>query len=957
MRISIGGSPKGQPQAPSASWRTILREGDQGFPRQGVQGSEKPPSVFEEESAGKGKGPSEQPEEAGGGKGPQPPTGSGGTRGGNGSLPPVPCVGIGGEPPTRDGIRHGVGRVPPVGQDTHSIRLGGAPHSGKGSGGGIGEVPPQVTQMASPPTAPGTGNGEVPPMEADARYEARIGAHRQPPMARMRQIISEFAYTVTLDLSSWDQVGLDHKLCTTKETATVPSGVRLLRCGQEGEMTKKDLQEVIRRTGEGKSPGKVTFGVFRSEAQFVKQALMTPHPFDACVSVPDALLEVMAAILREGPLKIMQMRLKTLSTWRRWAAQLTDEEASLKSTLAPEVRDVLMSKRLCLLEKIAHSLNWPDKEIHRDMREGFRLTGEPPPSGVFKQDQRRATISEEDLWAKAKHVKPALWAKIKAERGSERSLWDMTIGEVHERAWMSGPHSWQELEDRFDGAWIPTRRFGIEQRGKLRPIDDLSESFVNAAYGAAETVDLRALDEVVWSAAALMRMIYHQGYYEFALADGRVLKGPVHASLRQTETWKGLRLKTVDLRAAYKQLPINPDDAAKSVVSLKEPGADEPKGFILKVLPFGGAASVVAFNRVARLLQRIVQELCIMAFNYYDDYPVLEIKGLTHSTEKSIRVVMDLLGFACSVEKEKPFDTKADMLGVTVDVGDPWFEKVKVGNKKERAEELGSALQLVLDQGFLEPRSVASLFGRLQFAESQVLGRQGRLALAELRWIERQSHKHRLSQLDVAVLESLRDRMTHGRPRTIQVRPQAGVTYVFTDGACETYGEKYLGSVGAVMYHEVCGVWQCRSFGCILSDSLMEEWAKQGKKHYIGPVELYAVVLARARWASFLNNARVIFFVDHSGVLAACIKGNARDKLWRELLLRLEQVDAAGPMVPWFSRVPSPSNAGDGPSRGRWDFPLVGVHTRDYPFCVLGHGLLRSSELLVKRGEELQRAM
>ena len=183
---------------------------------------EEPPSVFEEESAGKGKGPPEQPEEAGGGKGGEPPTGSGGTRGGNGSLPPVPCVGIGGEPPTREGIRHGIGRVPPVGQDTHSIRLGGAPHSGKGSGVGIGEVPPRVTQMASPPTAPGTGNGEVPPMEADARYEARIGAHRQPPMARMRQIISEFAYTVTLDLSSWDQVGLDHSFAPPRKQQRCP---------------------------------------------------------------------------------------------------------------------------------------------------------------------------------------------------------------------------------------------------------------------------------------------------------------------------------------------------------------------------------------------------------------------------------------------------------------------------------------------------------------------------------------------------------------------------------------------------------------------------------------------------------------------------------------------------------------------------------------------------------------
>ena len=49
--------------------------------------------------------------------------------------------------------------------------------------------------------------------------------------------------------------------------------------------------------------------------------------------------------------------------------------------------------------------------------------------------------------------------------------------------------------------------------------------------------------------------------------------------------------------------------------------------------------------------------------------------------------------------------------------------------------------------------------------------------------------------------------------------------------------------------------------------------AKTGKKHLIGQTELYAVVLARKVWASYINNCRCIFFIDHAGVMSACIKG------------------------------------------------------------------------------------
>ena len=136
----------------------------------------------------------------------------------------------------------------------------------------------------------------------------------------------------------------------------------------------------------------------------------------------------------------------------------------------------------------------------------------------------------------------------------------------------------------------------------------------------------------------------------------------------------------------------------------------------------------------------------------------------------------------------------------------------------------------------------------------------------------------------------------------------------------------------------------CRAFGCVVPKAVVDVWAKAGKKHLIGQTELYAVVLARKLWASYINNSRCIFFIDHGGVMSACIKGNAKDAAWRTLLLKMEEVDEAAPALGWFTRVPSASNIADGPSRGSFD--QLREFIRDEPTCILTDVPLSCSENL-----------
>ena len=176
--------------------------------------------------------------------------------------------------------------------------------------------------------------------------------------------------------------------------------------------------------------------------------------------------------------------------------------------------------------------------------------------------------------------------------------------------------------------WIPTRRFPVVQHDKLRPIDDLTECGTNGACSTLDKLDLRALDETVFTAMLIMRCLESR-CFALRLDDGRVLRGRVHPYWLQHPDRARVLVKTVDLKSAYKQLALHPDDRRFSVISLKDPADDEPKGFLCRVLPFGSIASVGHFNRVARLVQRIFHEMKLLAANYFDDYPLLEVAELS----------------------------------------------------------------------------------------------------------------------------------------------------------------------------------------------------------------------------------------------------------------------------------------------------------------------------------------
>ena len=572
-------------------------------------------------------------------------------------------------------------------------------------------------------------------------------AHKQPKGRATPQLVPEYEKVASLLLP--DLPALDAKRCLQSPCRHVPSGSKLLRSEKKGDMVL------------------CIFGIFHSCEKFVQVAKSLWHPFDLAAHMPDHLLRCLFEHLTRSPMDIVKMRIQKLTLWTTWARDLAKDEATYKSTLDPRVGAVLGSKRLLLMQKVAEDIGWPDRDLFKELAMGFRLVGNATKSNIFQQGLKAASLSEEQLMRDAKFLKPALLGKIRASGGGEhaKELYDVTLAEAAEKAWLKGPFGHAEMDRRFNGSWLPVRRFPVVQKGKLRPIDDLRENRVNDAFSSTERATLYALDHLVWASIFLMRLYKSGGSFSFTLSDGTVLEGHVHPEWMANAT--DLKITAMDLKSAYKQLPLSPLDFDKSVVSLWSPEDKDVRCFECHVLPFGASASVHNFLHVSAFLQAAGCYLGIVWMSYFDDFPMLSHSLHVGSTLACAKGLMSLFGFVYSEEKLQPFECSAEILGVVFDLSRSGEGRVSISNKPSRVDALNEALVKIMEEKFVIPTSMPSVLGKLQYADSHVWGRAGRLALADLRELGHTSPlKVPLDESQVKAFGVLKDRLCSGRPKT-----------------------------------------------------------------------------------------------------------------------------------------------------------------------------------------------
>ena len=115
-----------------------------------------------------------------------------------------------------------------------------------------------------------------------------------------------------------------------------------------------------------------------------------------------------------------------------------------------------------------------------------------------------ATISTVDLARNAGKANVALRYMTRSSGSHELDLklWEKTLLEV-DRGWLVGPLDWETLGDDC----TLSRRFPLDQSGKVRPIDDLSQSQINATVTCFEQATVDGPDVICAFAVYMMRCL------------------------------------------------------------------------------------------------------------------------------------------------------------------------------------------------------------------------------------------------------------------------------------------------------------------------------------------------------------------------------------------------------------------------------------------------------------------
>ena len=228
------------------------------------------------------------------------------------------------------------------------------------------------------------------------------------------------------------------------------------------------------------------------------------------------------------------------------------------------------------------------------------------------------------------------------------------------------------------------------------------------------------------------------------------------------------------------------------------------------------------------------------------------MSGVNDSTINTVTLLLRLLGFDYAKHKLKEFSSVAGVLGVEIDLSKAETDGILIRNKPGQITEVVDAIDTFLQSGCMTSREASRILGRLQYADSFIMGRDGRLAMCELRSNLRADGKKILLVPEAkGSLALLRQRLLKGEPRRVPCNVDPSPQLVFTNGA----SEDELHTIGGVIIFEGGSQY----FGFHGPSALTKKWL-ESSKHIIGMVELYGALVARATWDSQLANRKSILF-------------------------------------------------------------------------------------------------
>ncbi|CAE7272721.1 unnamed protein product [Symbiodinium sp. CCMP2592] len=603
-------------------------------------------------------------------------------------------------------------------------------------------------------------------------------------------------------------------------------------------------------------------------------------------AVPPLVPEHKAVLVMRGPndlaaLPALRSRLPEPWTDARFepAATVSEDEKKLKSSLPEYTRKIVLLKRILLWREIPEDLKYPDIGVLDEMLEGVHLTGQTPCTGVFPGAFKPAKQTSEQLRSKASESRQKILDAIKSQGHLDEAL-EQKVDEEVELGWLS---------ERIDPADLPegatiSRRFAIEQSGKIRLIDDLSDSGVNGSVQTTESPKPQSLDVVAAMALACLRKL-----------PGIPMLG-----------------KTFDLKSAYRQMFVSPDDLKEAYIAYLSHREGRVIVRQMLALPFGATRAVFSYLRVAHSMWYIgCWAVKLIWSHFFDDFLSLATQVEAKAVDLAISSLFRLLGWKVSEDKDKPFAESFAALGVRVSFERFLQGEVLFHNTEKRILEVSATVRRAADDPALTQKDLSRIRGRMVFAGGQLFGRAGRLCVAALAG-ESCSTKANLSNDAKQAMRQFADLREANWPRVLK-DVSADPVYIFTDASySETSGGTFCGIRGVCFDHE------SRPLGFFSKElsSFQKRLLGEGRsKTIIFEAELATIVVAYVLWKDWLRGKPAVIFVDNNSARDVSISGTSRNDVGKSLASLLLTVESLAKTFSWFARVPSPSNIADTPSR------------------------------------------
>ena len=683
---------------------------------------------------------------------------------------------------------------------------------------------------------------------------------------------------------------LEKKLLQTRESQGVmtqpdPYDEVYAQFGCVADSTYKILVEGYLEMDDSDACERVTVAIPRDPMDFLCRAVQVGHPRSVALQLPPALQEVVGWNRDASAYVIHKHRTEFVRKWSNRAMELKGEDARLLRQAPEHLQRILAGKRLALWQEMLTYYEYPDKDLISDIVNGFPLTGWLPDSSVFPKDFKPPNMDVHTLQSLSLGINERVKAKVMATNSSEMlsATWEETEKELRE--------GWMQVDETEGKGASWAMRFGLQQREKVRVIDDFSIAGVNHTAGLQERLKIFGIDDI----AALVA-------YSLDTFDGEV-----HPPLLG---------KTMDLKSAYKQFGVCMPDRDRIRVATCRPDTLQFVLLLVNALPFGATGSVSGFLRVSMFLWFIGLVGLRLAWTcFYDDYTMISRSDCANNAAWSAECLFDLLGvlYAKEGKKAAQFDKVFGSLGVVFDLSLITKGTFSLNHTEMRRTELAEVIAGILSDGCFTGKMIERLRGRMLWFENFVCGRQANVLVARLGKFVSGAKFSQLLPLELKdTLKQLLERVQKSTP--IEISTRLFSTWIcFTDGACEKRS-----SVGAVLVDPTGKA--VYTFGGELPAELEERFFRNSK-HPIYEVELLPVLISLLIWGESFSRSQVVYYVDNEAAKAGLIRGAGGTSLANVIIGTFCLKEAELQLKTWFSRVPTHSNLSDGPSR--MDFNVV----------------------------------